>query len=62
MYDEDTINQINRENWKQFEWEMEMRNKILRIANTDRKQKEWNKYFGVRTEPDDSWLLEAKVF
>lgn len=56
MIDYDTVNEINLENWKQFEWEIETKNRILRMTNESRKQAEWNKYF-MRTQPDDSYLF-----
>ena len=56
MFTPETINEINLENWKQFEWEMEVKNRILRMTNESRKQAEWNKYF-TKMEHSDSYLF-----
>ena len=45
MLTAEDVNEINLENWRQFEWEMEVKNRILRMTNESRKQAEWNKYF-----------------
>ena len=55
-----SINTLIAEDKAVRDWEREMKNKILRMANEDKKQKEWNLYF-KREEPDDSYL-ENNIF
>ena len=45
MYDEDMINEIVLENRRQEREERELKNKILSMSNSERKQKLWHKYF-----------------
>lgn len=59
--DEDTLTQIQNEERVYYTWERETKNRILAMANTEKKQKLWSKYF-PRVEHDDRWMVEAKVF
>ena len=56
-----SINTLIAEDNAYYQWEREQRNRILRIANEDRKQAEWNKYFR-REPPDDSYLLTNEIW
>lgn len=44
-FDEDSCNTIVAEEIKQKKEERELKNQLLKITNTDRKQKEWSKHF-----------------
>lgn len=43
MFDRDTYNYIEAEERGYDKWFREQKNRILRMTNTERKQKEWNK-------------------
>lgn len=55
-YDADMVNTINTENYKQEREERELRNKILAMGNTERKQEMWRKFFTLQQTSDDSYL------
>lgn len=57
MIDQDDVNTLVAEERQYHIWERAIKNKILGIYNPTRKQEEWKKHFGVKTEPDDSYLL-----
>ncbi len=57
----ETINELNAENYQYQKWERELRNKILSIHDTKKKQKLWRENFPVMTL-DDSWMSEAVTF
>lgn len=57
MLDQDDVNTLVAEERQYYKWEREMKNKILSMHNPTRKAEEWKKYFGVKEEPDDSYLL-----
>lgn len=61
IYDPDMVNTINNESYAEYLETQAMKNKILGISNTKRKQEEWNRYFGMKTEQDDSYLT-GEVF
>lgn len=61
MYDEDMINEQNRENYLYPQWEREQKNKILAMHDTKKKQTAWQRLF-PRTESSDDWMLNANVF
>jgi len=46
-YDEDMVNQISLENWHELEDELKEKNRILRMSNSERKRKEWQRLFGI---------------
>lgn len=52
-----TVNTLIAEDKKYYRWEREQKNRILTIFNPTRRMEEWKKYFGVKQEPDDSYLL-----
>jgi hypothetical protein len=52
-----SVNTINAEAYQYEKWEREQKNRILAIYNPTRRIEEWKKYFGVKQEPDDSYLL-----
>lgn len=45
MIDEDEINLQNKLNWRQQQEERELKNRILRMSNPQKKQAEWRKHF-----------------
>ncbi len=51
------INTLIAEDKKYQKWEREMKNIILSIYNPTRRMEMWKKIFGVKREPDDSYLL-----
>jgi len=56
MQDPDTINQENTINYRIRLEEREIKNKILALSNTKKKQEVWSRYFIPRSIPDDSYL------
>jgi hypothetical protein len=56
MITPDDVNTLIAEDRQYRIWERETKNKILSIYNPTRKQEEWKKHFGVKQEPDDSYL------
>jgi len=62
MQDRDTINQENTINYRIRLEEREIKNKILAMSDTKKKQVEWNKHFPPLQATNDDWLLSAKVF
>lgn len=56
VFDEDSVKDIKAEE-RQYElWQRDQKNRILKMANTQRKQEEWNKIFPPLSPPDDSYL------
>lgn len=51
------INTINAEEKAYQIWERETKNRILAVTNPERRQALWTKLFGIKEEPDDSYLL-----
>jgi len=51
------INTLIAEDTVYQKWVREQKNRILNIYNPKRRLEEWKKYFGVKREPDDSYLL-----
>lgn len=51
------INTLIAEDKKYHKWEREQKNRILAIYNPTRRMEEWKKYFGIKREPDDRYLL-----
>jgi len=56
MQDRDTINQDNTINYRIRLEEREIKNKILALSDTKKKQEVWARYFIPRSIPDDSYL------
>ena len=61
IYDEDTANEVYKEESAYYKWVNQKKNAILNIANSAKKQIEWDKIF-PKVEHSDDWLLEAKTF
>ena len=61
MQDPDTINQENTINYRIRLEEREIKNKILALSNTKKKQEVWSRYFIPRLIPDDSYL-KSNIF
>jgi hypothetical protein len=57
MTDPDTINEVKAEERAYYQWLREMKNKVLAIHNPQRRQEVWREKIGVRSEPDDQYLL-----
>ena len=62
MQDPDTINQENTINYRIRLEEREIKNKILALSDTKKKQVAWNKHFPPLQAMNDEWLLSGKVF
>lgn len=54
--DTDTLNLIHKEESQYYKWVNEEKNRILRMTNTERKQKEWSLLFPKMVH-DDSYLM-----
>ena len=62
MQDPDTINQENTIDYKIRLEEREIKNKILALSDTKKKQVAWNKHFPPVQAINNEWLLSGKVF
>jgi hypothetical protein len=56
-----SINTLIAEDRKYYDWERAQKNRILAIHNPTRRTEEWKKYFGVKQERSDDYLL-GEVF
>lgn len=56
-YDEDAVNIINAEDRHQQQEEREIKNRILSMSNTKRKQELWNKYFAPFDYPETDLIF-----
>ena len=59
--DIDTLNEINDEAYHQMKGEREIKNRILDMSDSTKKQPVWNENFSPVTKADDSYLL-GKIF
>lgn len=50
MIDPDTVKEIKAEERAYELWEKDIKNRIHRMSNPERKQREWNKYFPAPIE------------
>lgn len=62
MLDADMVNEINNESYAEYMDTQSMKNKILGMSNTKRKQEEWSKLFTPQTQPDDSYILNGIIY
>jgi len=62
MQDPDTINEENAINYRIILEERKIKNKILAMSDTKKKQIEWNKHFHPVQAMNDDWLLSGEVF
>ena len=51
------INTLIAEDRPYENWVRQQKNRILDIYNPTRRAEEWKKYFGVKQEPNDNYLL-----
>ena len=56
MIDAEDVNEINTENYVQEQEERVLKNKILNMSNTKKKQEQWLQFFGITQAQDDSYL------
>jgi hypothetical protein len=61
-YEPDNLKEIKAEERAYRTWEYKVKNWILSMANGERKQRLWAKYFPPRTEPDDSYIKTNSVW
>jgi hypothetical protein len=62
MLDCDTVNQENTIEYRMRLEENKIKNHILSLHDTKKKQKLWRKHFPIAQIINDDWMSTAKVF
>ena len=62
IFDEDSANIVCAENRQQAAWEQHEKNRILRMTNSERKQKEWNYTFPKVAPLTEAELLTQSIY
>lgn len=57
MLEPDEVNLQNKLSYAEYLETQALKNKILAMSNSQKKQLKWNNYFGEKLETDDSYLM-----